>query len=169
MLKLKLQYFGHLMWRADSLENTLILGKKKKTGEVDDRGQDGWMVSQTQWTWVWASSWRWWRTGNLACCSPWGCKESDTTEQLNNNCMVPPSWTPLFFSILTTWQCELPWGRRTWGPHPLSASHTPSQSFGPCLLLPWTVENLRWQPAGDSHSCCLSSCTTQRDWAQCRS
>ena len=34
--------------------------------------------------WVWASSGRWWRTGKLACCSPWGCKEPDTTEQLNN-------------------------------------------------------------------------------------
>ena len=40
--------------------------------------------------------------GSLVCCSPWGLKESDTTEQLNSNCMVPPSWTPLFFSILTT-------------------------------------------------------------------
>ena len=34
-----------------------------KAGEGDDRGQDGWMASLTQWTWVWASSWRWWRTG----------------------------------------------------------------------------------------------------------
>ena len=33
----------------------------------------------------WASSGRWWRTGKPACCSPWDCKESDTTEQLNNN------------------------------------------------------------------------------------
>ena len=37
MLKLKLQYFGHLMWRADSLEKTLMLGKMK-AGEGDDRG-----------------------------------------------------------------------------------------------------------------------------------
>ena len=39
MLKLKLQYFGHLMPRADSLEKTLILGKAE--GEGDNRGQDG--------------------------------------------------------------------------------------------------------------------------------
>ena len=40
MLKLKLQYFGHLMWRADSMENTLILGKKGEEGEKGDRGCD---------------------------------------------------------------------------------------------------------------------------------
>ena len=38
MLKLKLQYFGHLMFRADSLEKTLILGKMRAGGEGDDRG-----------------------------------------------------------------------------------------------------------------------------------
>ena len=46
MLKLKLQYFGHLMGRTDSLEKTLIEGR----GEGDDRGWDGWMASLTQWT-----------------------------------------------------------------------------------------------------------------------
>ena len=50
MLKLKLQYFGHLMQRADSLEKTLILGKIKDGGEGDDRGRDDWMASPTQWT-----------------------------------------------------------------------------------------------------------------------
>ena len=35
----------------------------KAGGEVGDRGRDGWMVSPTQWTWIWASSWRWWRRG----------------------------------------------------------------------------------------------------------
>ena len=48
MLKLKLQYFGHLMQRTDSLEKTLMLGKTE--GEGDDRGRDGWMASRTQWT-----------------------------------------------------------------------------------------------------------------------
>ena len=38
MLKLKLQYFGHLMRRADSLEKTLMLGKLRSGGEGDDRG-----------------------------------------------------------------------------------------------------------------------------------
>ena len=50
MLKLKLQYFGHLMGRADSLEKTLMLKRLKVGGEGDNRGWDGWMASQTQWT-----------------------------------------------------------------------------------------------------------------------
>ena len=53
MLKLKLQCFGHLMWTVGSLEKTLMLGKAG--GEGDDRGQDGWMASPTQWTWIWAN------------------------------------------------------------------------------------------------------------------
>ena len=62
MLKLKLQYFGDLMRRADTLEKTLMLGKTE--GRMrGDRGRDGWMSAPTQWTWVWASLGRWWRTG----------------------------------------------------------------------------------------------------------
>ena len=79
MLKLKLQYFGHLMQRVDSLEKTLMLGGiggRRRRGRqrmrwLDDitdghefesipRVVDG--------------------QGGLACCSSWGCKESDTTE-----------------------------------------------------------------------------------------
>ena len=54
MLKLKLQYFGHLTQRTDSL---------KAGGEGDNRGWDGWMASRTQWTWAWISSGSWWWTG----------------------------------------------------------------------------------------------------------
>ena len=46
-LMLKLQYFGHLMQRADSLEKTLMWDRLKAGGEGDNRGQDGWMVSPT--------------------------------------------------------------------------------------------------------------------------
>ena len=63
MLKLKLQYFGHLMRRDDSLEKTLMLGGLGAGGEGDDRGWDGWMASPTWWTWVWVNSGRWWWTG----------------------------------------------------------------------------------------------------------
>ena len=63
MLKLKLQYFGYLMWRVDSLEKTLMLGKIEGGGEGDNRGWDGWMSSLTQWTWVWGNSRSWWWTG----------------------------------------------------------------------------------------------------------
>ena len=52
-------------------------------GEEDDRGWDGWMTSQTQWTWVWATLRNSEGQGILACCSPWHRKESGTTERLN--------------------------------------------------------------------------------------
>ena len=57
MLKLKLQYFGHLMRRLWCWE------RLKAGGEGDDRGWDGWMASRIRWTWVWASSGRWWWAG----------------------------------------------------------------------------------------------------------
>ena len=50
MLKLKLQYFGPLMQRADSLEKTLMMGKTEGERRRDDRGWDGWMASPTGWT-----------------------------------------------------------------------------------------------------------------------
>ena len=70
MLKLKLQYFGHLMGRSDSLEKTLMLGKVGGKRRRGNRGWDGWMASLTQWTWVWASSRRWWRTGKPGMLQP---------------------------------------------------------------------------------------------------
>ena len=63
MLKLKLQYFGHLMWRVDSLEKTLMTGGIGAGGKGNDRGWDGWMASPTQWTWVWVNSRSWCWTG----------------------------------------------------------------------------------------------------------
>ena len=63
MLKLKLQYFGYLMQRADSLEKTLMLGGIGAGGEGDDRGWDDWMASRTPGTWVWVNSGSLWWTG----------------------------------------------------------------------------------------------------------
>ena len=63
MLKLTLKYFGHLMQRTDSLGKNRCWERLKAGGEGDDRGWDGWMVSPTQWTWVWVSSRSWWWTG----------------------------------------------------------------------------------------------------------
>ena len=63
MLKLKHQYFGHLMQRVDSLEKTLMLGGiggKRRRGR---QGWDGWMASLTWWMWVWVNSGSWWWTG----------------------------------------------------------------------------------------------------------
>ena len=74
MPKLKLQYLGHLMWRTDSLEKTLMLGKIKVGREGDYREWDGWMASPTWWTWVWVNpgSWCWTgRPGELQSMGSW--------------------------------------------------------------------------------------------------
>ena len=63
MLKLKLQYFGHLLWRTDSFEKTLMLGKIED-GRRRGRQRIRWLeASPTQWTWVWVNSRSWWWTG----------------------------------------------------------------------------------------------------------
>ena len=63
MLKLKLQYFGHLVWKLTPWERPWCWERLKGGGEGDNRGWDGWMVSLTQWIWVWTSSGSWWWTG----------------------------------------------------------------------------------------------------------
>ena len=85
MLKLKLHYLGHLMWRANSLEKTLILGKTEGRRRRDDRGWDGWMASPTQWTWVWVDSGSWWWTGRPGILQFMGLQRvgDDWTTELN--------------------------------------------------------------------------------------
>ena len=85
MLKLKLQYFGHLMWRVDSLEKTLMLGGTRGGGEGDDRRWDGWMASATEWTWVWVYSGSWWWTGRPGMLRFMGLQRArqDWTTELN--------------------------------------------------------------------------------------
>ena len=78
MLKLKLQYFGYLMWRADSLEKTLMLGKieGRRRGKQDEIvGWHHWLNEHEFEQALGDSKGQ----GSLVCCSPWGCKESDTT------------------------------------------------------------------------------------------
>ena len=90
MLKLKLQYFGHLMQKPDSLEKTLMLGRLKAEGEGDDRGWDGWMASPTQWTWVWVSSGNLWWTGKPGMLQSMGSQRvrHDWATELNWNIML---------------------------------------------------------------------------------
>ena len=91
MLKLKLQYFGHLMWRTDSSEKTLMLGKiecrKRRMTEDEMVGWHHWLNGHKfeQTPGVGDGQ------GSLVCCSLWGCKESDTTEWLN--------WTELMLDL----------------------------------------------------------------------
>ena len=93
MPKLKLQYFGHLMQRVDSLEKTLMLGgigARRKRGQHDEMA--GWHDRLNERKFEWTPG-----VGDgqgvLACCDSWGQKESDTTEQLN--------WTELNDYITT--------------------------------------------------------------------
>ena len=77
ILKLQLQYFGHLMQRADSFEKTLMLGKiegRKRRGQQ----RMGWLDGITDSMGV---GWRW--TGRPGVLCSWGRKDSDTTERLN--------------------------------------------------------------------------------------
>ena len=62
MVKLKLQYFGHLMQRVDSLEKTLMLGGIGGTRRRGRQRMKCWMASLTWWTWVWVNG-SWWWTG----------------------------------------------------------------------------------------------------------
>ena len=74
MLKLKLQYFGHLMLIVDSLKKVLVLGKTESKRRRGGRGWDDWIASLTQWAWISklqdtvkdSEAWEWCR-----CCSPW--------------------------------------------------------------------------------------------------
>ena len=83
MLKLKLQYFGHIMQRANSLEKTQMLGKIE--GRRRERQRTRWldgifesMENEFEQTLGDSEG-----QGSLICCSPWSHKESDTTERLN--------------------------------------------------------------------------------------
>ena len=84
MLKLKLQYFGHLMQRTDSLEKTLMLGKiegRRRRGQqrMEMVGWHHWLGGHEFEQALGISDGQ----GSLACCSPWVRKESDMTERLN--------------------------------------------------------------------------------------
>ena len=73
MAEAKLQYFGHLMQRTDSLDKTLTLGKIE--GGRRERQKMRWLDGITDSMDMSLSG-----QGSLACCSPWGCKELDMTE-----------------------------------------------------------------------------------------
>ena len=82
MLKLKLQYFGHLMRRVDSLEKTLMLGGiggRRRRGWQRIRWLDG-ITDSMGFVWTLGVGDG---QGGLVCCNSWGRKESDTTERLN--------------------------------------------------------------------------------------
>ena len=99
MLKLKLQYFSHLMQRAISLEKTLMLGRTEGKRRRDDKGRDDWMASLTRWTWMWANSGGYWRTGKPGVLQSMGHKETDTPEWLNNNSELVGEWKSVCIAV----------------------------------------------------------------------
>ena len=96
MMKLKLQYFGHLMRRADSLEKRPWCWERwKARGEGDDRGWDGWMASPIRWTWVWVSSRSWWWTGRP------GILQSMGLQRVGHDWATEVNWTELNLPAIT--------------------------------------------------------------------
>ena len=93
------QYFVHLLWRTDSFEKTLMLGKLK-AGEGDDRGWDDWMASPTQWMWVWATSGSWWWTGKP------GVLQSMGLQRVGHNWANELNWDNLKQMNTILWEQE---------------------------------------------------------------
>ena len=87
VLKLKLQYFGHLMWRVDHLKRPWCWERLKAGREGDDRGWDGWMASLTQWTWVCINSGSWWWTGRP------GVLQSMEWQRVGHDWVTELNWT----------------------------------------------------------------------------
>ena len=93
MLKLKLQYFGHLMQKGDSLERPWCWEGLGAGEEGDDRGWDGWMASLTQWTWVWVNSRSWWWTGRPVVLWFMGL------QRVRHDWLTEMNWTETFLRI----------------------------------------------------------------------
>ena len=99
MLKLKLQYFGHVTRRVDSLEKTLMLGETGGRRRRDDPGWDGWMASWTRWTWVWVNSGRWWWTGRP------GLLRFMGSQRVGHNWATELNWTVQYFNLILINNC----------------------------------------------------------------
>ena len=101
ILKLKLWYFSHLMWRTDSLEKTLMLGKiegRRRRGQQKMRWES---ASPILWTWVWASSRSWWWTGKP------GVLQSMGLQSVGHNWATELNWTELCWIFVTVCRLSL--------------------------------------------------------------
>ena len=103
MLKLKLQYFGHLMWRVDWLEGALMLegiGGRRRRGRQDE---DAWMASLIWWTWVWVNIWSWWWTGRSGVLQFMGSQRvgHDWATELNWICFLKKPFFSKHSEIIT--------------------------------------------------------------------
>ena len=192
-LRPKLQYFVHLMQRADLLEKTLILGKtegKRRRGETEDE-MVGWHhqlnghefeqalgVGDGQ--------------GSLVCCGSWGCKESDRTEWLNWRRLLRVHWTErrsnqsilkeinpeysleglmlkLISNILATWCQELTRWKRPWCWERLKAGGEGTTKDEMVRWHHWLNGHEFEQTLGDNKvqgrlACCSSWVAKSRTW-----
>jgi len=110
MLKLKLQYLGHLIQRTDSFKRPWCWERLKSGGTGDDRGWDGWMASLTGRTWVWVGSGSWWWTGRP------GVLQSMGSQIIGHDWAAELNWTvwedaPLWAHWFTPFICI----SRVWG------------------------------------------------------
>ena len=108
MLKLKLQYFGHLMRRVDSFEKTLMLGKIEGRRRRGRQRMTWWMVSPTQWTRVWINSGSWWWTGRP------GVLQFTGSRRVRHDWMTEVNWTERMIgegsrSGSWFWMCYILW------------------------------------------------------------
>ena len=98
MLKLKLQYFGHRMWRTNSFEKPWCWERLKVGGEGDDRGWDCWIASPTQWTWVWVNSGSWWWTGRP------GVLQSMGSQRVGHDWASELNWINQYKPVTFSWE-----------------------------------------------------------------
>ena len=115
MLKLKLQYFGHLMGELTHLKRPWCWERLRAGGEGDNGGWDSWMASLTWWTWVWASFGSWWGTGRSSVLQSMGL------QRIGHGWVTELNWTEMFsyyqIWLMTSWlgiqyigsQSELHW------------------------------------------------------------
>ena len=106
MMRLKLQYFDHLMGKPIHWRRSWCWERLNADREGLDWGWDGWMTSPTQWTWVWVNSGRWWRTKEPGTLQPTGSQRVGHHNQqeilaqcsVNFVCLLSPDihclWNP---------------------------------------------------------------------------
>ena len=94
MLKLKLQYLGHLVEELTHWKR-LWCWEGLRAGEGYDRGWDGWMASPTRWTWVWVNSGSWWWTGRP------GVLHFMGSQRVRHNWATELNWTEL--NLISLW------------------------------------------------------------------
>ena len=124
MLKLKLQYFGNLMRRVDSLGKTLMLGGIGGRRRRGQQRMSGWMASLTRWTWVWVNSGSWWWTGRP------GVLRFMGSQRVGHDLATELNWNLLKVLVIQKYpQKPLPWASNfQWGgililPHHVGQCH----------------------------------------------